>query len=129
MIDGAEQVDIQPSELNMRRLLTFALIFGSASAFAAPVPKKLKKRDGIVGVWKLELLTYLGTVSPAIDVSNWTIDDNFALTRVSKQKGSPPSLTQLRIVTATKEIDWLEERYLGGYELSEDRRMTHPSRI
>lgn len=106
----------------MRTLCLLTLLCSAASA--APIPKELKKRDGIVGVWKLESIKIFGKAS-SVDANEteWTIEENFALTRSGSQKGPQHQirLTQLKIDTATKAVDWPKSEFLGRYEVSGDQ--------
>ena len=102
-------------------LLTVALLCSSATA--APVPKELKKQGSIVGRWNLESRTIRGRpFSLDDDVQPyWTIDEKFALT--SGDKKGPSGVTQLKIDTATKELDWptAASSLLGRYDVCEGR--------
>ena len=94
-------------------LLTMALLCKSATA--APVPKELRKCREIVGVWKLESATLTGVANDASE-TDWAISENFVLTLSGRR-------TQLKIDTATKEIDWSmgESILYGRYEVSGDQ--------
>ena len=103
-------------------LLAMALLCSSATA--APVPKELKKRDRIVGLWKLQSATLRGLPSEVgANDTDWMIDENFGLTRSGNYEVAKLSTlpTQLKIDTAPNEIDWPESTFLGRYEIRGDR--------
>ncbi len=106
----------------MRTLFLLSLLL-CTTATAAPVPKELKKQGSIVGEWKLESVTVGGTASSVgPDDTDWKIDENFALTRSNSTKSRPWG-NQLKIDTATKELDWPSGivTFLGRYEVSGDQ--------
>ncbi len=99
----------------MRAVTLLAMLCTSATA--APVPKELKKQGSIVGVWKIESFSTGGVANEVGDTeTEWTIDENFALTHNSIR-------TQLKIDTVTKEIDWCMGISIlcGRYEVRGDR--------
>ena len=108
----------------MRTLSFLTMAMLCSSATAAPVPKELKNPERIVGMWKLESHTSGGTENADPWDTDWTIDENYILTRRSCSKKVLHIPNRLKVGAATGEIDWptpVSTMYLGRYEVNGDQ--------
>ena len=104
----------------MRALLLLALFCTSAAA--APVPKDVNK-ERLVGLWKVKSVTLNGEAQKVnFNDTNWTFDENFALTRAGTLTGTHHP-TQLKVDATTRELDWPvgSDMWLGRYEVKGDQ--------